>query len=411
MPVNTLADLKAAWATTFSKRAHGGWWALSGFSLQTMAALARMLKNELIEKKPRGEVDIEAVSDAIINEDKISLVQIKRTLTKSTLEAAFAEAYDIASLCSTALQNQLQFQIVTMKQEAGATLNLTLALQAMRERTDIDKTLLQRTLAMFDNKVPISVTADPAQALRIVLWNAGVESPGATMDAMLGIIFAAFDGRNRTGVQGALIQALDRAKDDIRVVRPQGGHLFVPGDLAKIAGQSSGTILVDASPRILDLKMGRFLERAPLLDEIVTAALGWDTGLEAQVASHLQKIPIFCIRGRSGDGKSVLLLQLVAALLERRAISAITGLASLEDLQAWLQSRPKIQPGEPIHGVELAYIDDLPSRIDANSFNRLIEECYAFASRPAALLTCGITETLPKTSNIQFDFFLCQRPP
>lgn len=410
MLADTLADLKAAWATAFSKRAHGGWWALSGFSLQTMAALARMLKSELIDKKPRGEVDIEAVSDAILNEDKISLVQIKRTLTKSTLEAAFAEAYDIASLCSTALQNQLQFQIVTMRQEAGTTLDIALARHALRERTAINETLLQRTLTMFDSKAPIRITADPAQALRTVLWDAGVENPGATMDAMLGGIFAAFNGQNRTGVQVALIQALDRAKDDIRNIRPQGGHLFVPGDLAKTAGRGSGTILVDASPRMLDLKMGRFLERTPLLDEAVSAALGWYTGLDAQVAVHLQRIPVFCVRGRSGDGKSVLLLQLVAALLERRAISAVTGLASFEDLQAWLKSRPKIQPGEPIQGIELAFIDDLPRRVDADSFDRLIEECYAFASRPAALLTCGITEDLPKTLSIQFDYFAVPPP-
>ncbi|WP_340316134.1 hypothetical protein [Rhizorhabdus argentea] len=410
MPANTLVELKAAWATAFTKRAHGGWWALSGFSLQTMAALARMLKSELIDKKPRGEVDIEAVSDAILNEDKISLVQIKRTLTKSTLAAAFAEAYDIASLCSTALQDQLQFQIVTMKRETGATLDIALARHALRERTAIDEGLLQRTLAMFDSKAPIRTTADPAQALRLVLWNAGVENPGATMDAMLGGIFAAFDGRNRAGVQVALIQALDRAKNDIRIIRPQAGHVFVPGDLAKAAGPASGTILVDASPRMLDLKLGRFLERTRLLDEVVTAALDWDTGLDAHVAAHLQKIPVFCIRGRSGDGKSVLLLQLVAALIERRAVSAVTGLASFSDLQVWLQSRPKIQPGEPIRGVELAYIDDLPRRVDASSFDRLIEECYAFASRPAALLTCGITESLPKASNIQFDFFAMPPP-
>ncbi|MCU6456040.1 hypothetical protein LPN01_18335 [Sphingomonas sp. A2-49] len=405
MPADTLVDLKTAWATAFSKRAHGGWWALSGFSLQTMAALARMLKSELIDKKPRGEVDIESVSDAILNEDKISLVQIKRTLTKSTLEAAFAEAYDIASLCSTALQDQLQFQVVTMKRETGTTLDIALARHALRERTAINEALLQRTLAMFDRKAPIRITADPAQALRLVLWNAGVENPGATMDAMLGGIFAAFNGGNRAGVQIALIQALDRAKNDVRTTRPHGGHLFVPGDLAKAAGPASGTILVDASPRMLDLKLGRFLERTGLLDEVFTTALDWDAGLEAQVAAHLQKIPVFCIRGRSGDGKSVLLLQLVAALLERRAVAAVTGLASFSDLQAWLQSRPKIQPGEPIHGVELAYIDDLPRRVDADLFGRLIEECYAFASRPAALLTCGISESLPKTSNIQFDFF------
>jgi hypothetical protein len=119
---------------------------------------------------------------------------------------------------------------------------------------------------------------------------------------------------------------------------------------------------------------------------------------------------VFCIRGRSGDGKSVLLLQLVAALLERRAIATVTGLASFDDLKDWLRSRPKVQPGEPVEEVELAYIDDLPRRIDTVGLTELIEESFAFGSRPAALLTCAITEDLPKTPSIEFDFFNMPQP-
>ncbi len=369
-----------------------------------------MLKRELIEKKQRIEVDIEAVSDAIIGEEKTYLLQIKRHLTKAALEAAFAEAYDIASLCSGTLRDDLRFQVVTMKHDNEAVLDIKLARRAMRDRKTIDQGLLQRTLSMFDPTSPIRVSADPAQALRIVLWNAGVENPTAAMNAMLGEILAAFNGNDRAGVQDALIRALDQAKREVRAQAAQVGNLYLPGDLKIIKAAPSNSILVDASPRMPDLRMGRFLERLDILKPALEAATKWDASLDAHIASQLPSLPVFCIRGRSGDGKSVLLLQIVATLLERRVVAAVTGLASFDDLKSWLSSRPKVQPGELVDGVELAYIDDLPNRADSTAFSKLIGETFAFASRSAALLTCGVDENIPKTANIQYQFYNLPHP-
>jgi hypothetical protein len=407
---NNLDGLKAAWATEFKKRADGGWWSLSGFSLQILAGLEQMLKRELIEKRPRAEVGIEAVSDAILSEEKTHLVQIKRHLTKAALEAAFSEAYDIASLCSDALQNDLRFQVVTMKHDPDAVVDVSLARRALRGRDTIDQTLMLRTLAMFDPTAPIRVSADPAKALRIVLWNAGVENPTATMNAMLGEILAAFDGNNRTGVQNALVSALDHAKREVRIPRPQAGHLYLPGELGIIATTPDNSILASASPRMPDLAMGRFVDRPDVLKPALKAAVHWGASLDVHIAAQLPSLPVFCIRGRSGDGKSVLLLQVVASLLEERMVATVTGLASFDDLKGWLSSRPKVRPGEPVDGVELAYIDDLPRRADTEALTKLIGESLAFASRPAALMTCGVDEDIPTTEGIHFAFHDLPQP-
>lgn len=408
-----LAQLKALWETSFPRRAAGGWWSLSGFSLQITAALERMLRNELIEKKPRGEVGIEEVSDAILSEDKLYLVQVKRTLTKAALAAAFTEAYDIASLCASPLEKQLRFQIVTMANDSGAMLDEGLARHALRERSVIDNALLNRTLAMFAHAAPIRIVADPAQTLREVLWNAGVDSPTQAMDKMLGRILGAFNGVDRAGVQDALIEALDHVKNDIRATPRRAGQFYLPGDLTIVPGATRRELRLDARPRMPALQMGQFIDRPLLLGAAVTVATKWAAHLDQHIAAQRAALPVFCIRGRSGDGKSVLLLQLAGALLESRAIPSITGLADFEDLKAWIETRGIIKPQDvpaTHETVEFAFVDNLQTLSERAVLNELIDRAYYFGSRPAAVLTCGVPEEAKATPYLDYVYFDLPRP-
>ncbi|MGN6277709.1 MAG: hypothetical protein ACTHM8_03180 [Sphingomonas sp.] len=405
-----LAQLKVLWETKFPRRAAGGWWSLSGFSLQIIAALERMLRNELIEKKPRGEVGLEEVSDAILSEDKLYLVQVKRTLTKAALAAAFTEAYDIASLCASPLEKQLRFQVVTMANDSGAVLDEELARHALRERSAIDDALLKRTLAMFAHAAPIRIVADPAQALREVLWNAGVDRPMQTMHKMLGRILGAFNGADRAGVQDALIEALDHVKDDIRATPRRVGQFYVPGDLTIIRSTTPPELRIDARPRMPALQMGQFIDRPLLLRPAVAVATKWAARLDQHVAAQRAALPVFCIRGRSGDGKSVLLLQLAGALVESRAIASITGLAGFDDLKAWLETRDIIKPGDVPRSVEFAFVDNLATLSERAVLDELIDHTYYFGSRPAAVLTCGVPEETKTTPHLDYVYFDLPRP-
>jgi hypothetical protein len=89
-PVSSHDALRKLWFNRFPHRANGGWWALSGFAIQTTVGLERFVRAFLVEdKSPVAE--IESLSDFLIAEEKLSLTQVKRTLTASTLGSALRE--------------------------------------------------------------------------------------------------------------------------------------------------------------------------------------------------------------------------------------------------------------------------------------------------------------------------------
>ena len=63
-------------------------------------------------------------------------------------------------------------------------------------------------------------------------------------------------------------------------------------------------------------------------------------------ADEVSQIPTFWIGGRSGEGKSVLLLQLTQRILAAERAPVITYLGSSEKLPAWLESQRDIQGGQ-----------------------------------------------------------------
>jgi hypothetical protein len=96
------------------------------------------------------------------------------------------------------------------------------------------------------------------------------------------------------------------------------------------------------------------------------------------------RVPVFWIDGRSGDGKSVLLLQLAADFLSRNSHARV-GLSSSVQLLDNIERRERMD--EPV----LFVVDDLHKALASEDFNRRLTEFLDGGVGRVAMLACGPT--------------------
>lgn len=386
-----LAELKQLWAERYARRADGGWWALSGFAVQTSVALERFVRAALIETGPRNlDAELETIGDFLLASDTIHVTQVKRSLTKSTLGDALEEAAAVASLCTPALFGRLRFQILCERCEPGLSTAAMDGWRVFPGAHDANARLML-LLSRFDPDAPIMVTSDPRLALRRTLLRAGVRNPEAVVRDALGRLFDAFDGRDRSGVQKAVIAVLDDVRRAAEPGASHSGRVLAAKDFAP--RPTLGTRLFAASrPRLHDLVNDRFRARPERLPALLAAAEGWLTDLDVQFRDDDLRLPVFCLEGASGDGKSVLSLQLIASLVVSGRLGSVTELLDPGELEAWLVTAPA-WADDSTHA-EIGFLDDLPACFSASDLNRLVDRAFYRRTPYAGLITCGTTEAV-----------------
>ena len=123
--------LVEAWQAKQASRAFGGLWALSGFAYQSAAYLLRFFRRVDEQQCESGDLaQMERLSDILCPEDgRVRLIQVKRTLTRSSLVDAVREAYEIMDLCvrqTPALGPHLCFQIACRRCDSPLSVRSTI---------------------------------------------------------------------------------------------------------------------------------------------------------------------------------------------------------------------------------------------------------------------------------------------
>lgn len=383
------AELRQLWSRMEPRRAAGGWWSLSGFSIQTTVAFERFFRRSLIEGKADA-FSMEGISDLSEAGAKIHLTQVKRTLTRATLASAVAEACKIVNLCSPALVEKLEFQVICERNEVGLKPSDLNADDVFGDDPHaIDN--LDVVLARFNPQQPVKVVGNPGLALRRTLLEAGVDDPDKVARTVLGTLFDAFDGRNKEGVETALYKALSEVK---ALVQPKGvaaGRLLTPNLFVR-RSNSKSALFVGARPRLDELVDNRFLSRANMLEPLIVSADAWVADLENSFRADALRLPILWLEGRSGDGKSILALQLLESLVALRGrLASVTELKSESELSAWLASASPWESETPDQA-EIGFVDDLGALLNASDVDRLIDNAFYRGSRYVGLITCGTPE-------------------
>lgn len=397
----THAELRERWASDETRRANGGWWSLTGFSIQATIAFERFVRRGIIE----GRSDLfsfEDVSDLSEVGEKIRLIQVKRTLKKAALAAAVEEACKIVALCSPELLKKLEFQIICERDEAGLKpADLTAA--DVFKKDPPAPAHLKTALACFDRKEPVKVMGNPGLSLRRTLLEAGVGDPDKVARDVLGTLFDAFDGRDRAGVETALLSAMADIHAAVRKDVKSAGRILTP-DLFERRPASGVTLFTGARPRLDELRDGVFLARPLRLNPLITAAEAWLSGLEDSYGRDSRKLPVLWLEGRPGDGKSILTLQLLEALVaERRRLLSIIELKDPAELSTWLETASRWISDTP-NQAEIGFIDDLHYGLELDELDGLIDRAFYRGSPYVGLLTCGMRETgevLAKTRHVE----------
>lgn len=133
--------------------------------------------------------------------------------------------------------------------------------------------------------------------------------------------------------------------------------------------------------RLLD---GLYAPRPALLADLLNTFLEWTRTIQPTLLAR--RLPVFWIAGRSGDGKSVLLLQLAAALLGDRVGGALYQ-------AAWPDSLPEviyhIQDTVDGDGLIFVVVEDLHRISEQDAFLAAMRVILDNASLRVAILACG----------------------
>ncbi len=393
-----LTTLIQRWRQNHPKRASGGFWALSGFSFQASTYLLRFFK-ELIKgnAEPGMLAEMEHLSDILCPSDgRLTLIQVKRTLTKTSLAAALEEAYLLTQLCQTetpALFLRLRFQVVCRSNPQ----RIALADVKMHDavQPDGDSSLWTAMLGAFDANEAIVEEPDPLDQLHMLLWNHGIQNTTALIHRCAGRLLQSFEVRKAEEIHEVgrhLAEAFYEAQRQPNW-EPVGGILTVNDVTFDADALQRSDVVVDRMPKFEHLRRGAFRERAELFSDVRDAFSKWLTGLESADYVETDKIPAFWISGRSGEGKSVLLLQLVADLLRSKANAPVIQLASGDDLVRLLEKVPESKNlADPIHSRLFAVIDDVYNIRDRDEWDENVRRACSVRAPATAIITCGPTE-------------------
>jgi hypothetical protein len=387
-----LDRLRRLWAAR--REGKGGVNALAGFSFQLASALVALARAETGARHPA--VFIEGLSDLVSAEGGYVIVtQAKLTLESSPLRKALNELWEIDALASSEtpdLAPHLHYSVLTSKKVLK---DVEAALARWQPNNAVDAVSVET----FRTRVSVRVDADPRQTLATHLVNAfGDPDPFGRAESWLGRLLSeptleGFEESCRSIMTD--LAALEVAARE----RTHRFHIWDANDCPPSEPQFEAdpdkATLVGQTPHRNHLTEGRFARRW-FYGTLLEKAEGW---LEHDKLRNDGRLPVFWISGRSGTGKSVALLHLLADLQredEQRVIIWLDQQADrLAEAVRW--ARPFFAEGrEVILASDDPYTPERYQRVGAAIDDALreldsIAVAYPNAPRPA-LIFCGPTE-------------------
>lgn len=357
MDIAALELLGAAWNERYAARAAGGRGALSGFRFQLAVCLHESVRAWLQAPDAPPSTFVEVLSDLVDIADNLVVAQIKLRESPAAARAALDELWLIWRLAADVIpaeRDRLEFRILYRHAGTAAAREVV----SSWTRPDADP----GELAEFRGRVRIEVFEDPVGDLLGLLSNElQAPEPARLVRQWLGRLIDGLDERTAW-----VNSARDIWSDLVTLRRAQvtspGFHIVTRDDRAPDT-LARGGFLTGQQPRLWHLTAGYFASRPALTERFLDAFDEWtETDVEHDGPTAL---PVFWITGRSGSGKSVMLLQLMTALHERHQGPIVwlrSGAWALPQTVTWLRAQNDDLSGRPI-----LVIDDpwAPGRGDA----------------------------------------------
>ena len=337
-------------------RALGGVRALSGFEYQVRTYLADFAC-ALVDGASLGDEGetfanaMEALSDHT-REDGTSTVcvQVKRTLTRQTLADAAGEFVLIDEFLEQRLtpteRAQIRFECVARSGDPAldwGQVQLPAKLSSARPEL---KARLQR-LRDDGRLLPPRIEPDPWWRLITTVYKQIADPFAFARKALDLSLSRGLDADGARRVHHDIAESFDRHRAH---AAPAFDYLvaddFQPRD------NPSPDVVVGIPPTLNALRDAQFMQRPPVLQAVRDAL---DAVVTERDRPAYRLLDIFWIDGRSGSGKSVLLLQLMERLVQEgaRVLWLRNSPAALLDI---LRS---IETHAPTRGPEYIFIDDL----------------------------------------------------
>jgi hypothetical protein len=322
--------LRTAWEETPQSR--GGIVALRGFHYQLITVLVQLIRNwsekaEDERSRPLSGLLLEALSDLTTEDDTgVVACQVKLTQSSGAVRSALEEFWlidQIALRTVPQLHNRLKFRIISRQTTLR---DVTGTIEKWSPAGETDAMLLES----FLKKVSATVEPDPeAEFLAILANRFHATDPLEKLTTWLGRLL-----RGSTSDRG-FEEALLNIWSDLQTLHAQDwlrrppGYLWTDNDLPPKA-VTNGPVLVGQRPTIGHLRNGYFANRDEIYDGLGIQIERW---LASPTERSIPKVQIFWIGGRSGSGKTVALLHVLARLHERG-----------DGIVIWLEDKLRLLP-------------------------------------------------------------------
>ena len=310
----SLKALEAAWAANYPERAQGGKRAISGFRYQFQVYLLRLVEHWIeIPINDRCNIDqfyfaAEAVSD-ILHLEKTGLVvatQIKLTLRSGALSDTLKEFLTIYTTTSEhcpELLSLLRFRLLCNKSEVLNIKNvITVWKEKHRAESGLDVDLMAEVIEVVSE-------IHPENKLLTLLANSfNYIDPLNKIREWLGLLIETESIESVYKVIWNDLHKLWRGK----LTESANLYLWHEDDLPP-AEVETGKVLTGQRASVRHLREGYFAQRPQIYKTLENSLLDWSE----KTINETDKIPLFWIAGRSGTGKSVALLHMLARLHEK----------------------------------------------------------------------------------------------
>ena len=375
-----LSHLLADYAKEEPRRAFGGLYALAGFDYQIrvyVAHLAKALARGGDDRDGAGAVFIEALSDLAEGDSGgLVCIQVKRTLTAATLKSAAQEALAIDRFLADrdpAARDQVRFSVVASRGDPALGWD------------DLPATEAAALAPLFEagRLLPPRLEPDPAWRAVIAVWDRLDDPYGFVRFALDQALGRGLDPAGAERVRDAICERYARE----RRTAPSVGRLLVPEDFVQTPDPSP-RLDIGREATLPRLRDAQYMPRPGRRDALCARL---DERLDLSRRDRQAAARVLWISGRSGVGKSVLLLQMLERLVDQgRRVLWLGGAAERLDpvLRALADQPEDLRP--EVVAVDDLYDRDARTRLDLAGLGDFIDQA---GPRPWPLiLTCGPVE-------------------
>jgi hypothetical protein len=366
-----LARLSRAWEAKHPRKASGGAHALSGFSFQFSLALLEVLerwKGLAGDRRAVPSVFVELLSDVVKASLGGSLVvaQVKRTQSPAAIRAGLEDLQSVYEVAAAEIPKQLSRLELELAFRTGRPEDAWPVIDAWVEE-DPD------ARGPVAEAVSVNLYPDPENRIYALLVNKlNAAEPVALFHRWLGGLMSATGQPapedRRAGLEASAKEIWASLVELEKGGELRGGaYLWSPVDRPPDQVRSGG-VLSGEQPTVAHLRKGFLADRPDALGRVRTRFKRW---LAARSKAEVQTtVPMFWIGGRSGSGKSALLLQLLSSLQEE-GTGPVLWLSNknerLAETARWAREAFESERA-PVLGIDDPYAPDGPRDLVWGSF-------------------------------------------